>query len=267
MKISIITAVKNDKVNLKKTINSVINQSFFDFEYIIQDGCSTDGTYDFIKSIQDERIKFFSEKDSGLYDALNKGIKNSYGKFILIINAGDVYSDNDVIKNYYQYLESNKFNENIIFYSTLAYCDHNYNILSTSKSPIQDKYFFIRGCDIPHPTTVISRKLYSDLNYYDSDFISLGDYDFLLRAHKRNIQYSEIPITSIHFIPAGISSNIKLLIKESFNVRRKSNISILINLIFTFRSFVYIYFNELLQLILPKKLINRLKLIRRNLRL
>lgn len=100
MKLSIITVNYNDKVNLKKTIDSVKKQTFkikTDYEFIVIDGKSTDGSIDLIKS-ENIVTKYICEKDKGIYDAMNKGIKIAKGDFITFLNAGDYYLDEKILE-------------------------------------------------------------------------------------------------------------------------------------------------------------------------
>lgn len=91
-KLSIITITYNDLHNLIKTVNSVIQQVTPDVEYLIIDGKSNDGTYEYLNDISKKmQIKYISEKDNGIYDAMNKGIKISTGKWVYFLNAGDFY--------------------------------------------------------------------------------------------------------------------------------------------------------------------------------
>ena len=90
---SIITVVKNDEKNIKKTINSVLKQNYKNYEYLIIDGKSTDRTVDNIKRFK-KKFKLVSNKDKGIYDAMNKGIKLSKGEVIVFINSGDTFTKN-----------------------------------------------------------------------------------------------------------------------------------------------------------------------------
>src|ERR1035437_7794058 len=98
MKISIITPSYNSAKTITRTIESIISQNYMDLEYIVIDGWSTDGTDNIVLSYKDKlNIKFISEKDSGIYDAMNKGIKLAIGDIIGILNSDDFYSDNNIL--------------------------------------------------------------------------------------------------------------------------------------------------------------------------
>ena len=116
MKISIITATYNSAKTLTRTMDSVLIQNYLDLEYIIIDGASTDNTKKIVASYQDKlNIKFISEKDNGIYDAMNKGVRLASGDIIGILNSDDLYDNNDVLNtitklffycSYYHYTTS-----------------------------------------------------------------------------------------------------------------------------------------------------------------
>ena len=89
MQFSVITVVKNDKKNILKTIKSLRKQTYKNFEHIVFDGSSSDGTLEIIKKNTYKKMKFFSEKDNGIYQAINKSIKLAKGKFIFLLHSGD----------------------------------------------------------------------------------------------------------------------------------------------------------------------------------
>ena len=97
-KISIITINYNDLKGLQKTFNSVVNQSNKDFEYIVIDGGSSDGGKEFLEQNSDKLAYWISEKDSGVYNAMNKGIKAAKGEYLLFLNSGDFLVDDNVIE-------------------------------------------------------------------------------------------------------------------------------------------------------------------------
>ena len=121
MKISIITVVWNNAKTIKDAINSVLNQSYKDVEYIVIDGASTDGTIEIVKSYGD-RIKFISEKDNGLYDAMNKGIWLATGDVVGILNSDDFYASDKILQIVAdEFLKSNADS----VYANLEYVDAN----------------------------------------------------------------------------------------------------------------------------------------------
>lgn len=99
MKFSIITVTYNDLDNLKVTYNSVKNQTFTDYEYLVVDGGSTDGTVDYLEVIKntDSHVRYISEKDRGIYDAMNKGVNHSGGEYVLFLGAADTFYSNEIL--------------------------------------------------------------------------------------------------------------------------------------------------------------------------
>lgn len=102
MKLSIITINLNDKVGLKKTIDSVVSQTFTDYEFIIIDGLSTDGSVELIQEHRDKISYWVSEKDSGIYNAQNKGIKQAKGEYLYFLNSGDALYANDTLEKVFE---------------------------------------------------------------------------------------------------------------------------------------------------------------------
>ena len=103
MKLSIITINFNDAKGLEKTIQSVINQTYKDFEYIVVDGASTDGSVDVIKKYSNKLTHWVSEPDTGIYNAMNKGTRMASGEYCLYLNSGDFLADNDVLEKAFNY--------------------------------------------------------------------------------------------------------------------------------------------------------------------
>ena len=120
MKVSIITVCYNSQNTIKSTIESVLKQTYHDIEYIIIDGKSTDSTVEIISSFNDKRIFMISEPDCGIYDAINKGIKNSTGDVVGILNSDDTYIDENVIK---KIVDAFEYNFSEIIFSDVVYVD------------------------------------------------------------------------------------------------------------------------------------------------
>ena len=133
---SIITVVYNTKEDLKKTTESIQNQTFKNFEHVIIDGDSNDDTLEYIKSLEYNNVTYISEKDNGIYDAMNKGINLASGEYLLFLNAADTFTSDDVLKNITQGIE--KENPKII-YGGANVCSEDGKFLSNLKSLILNK--------------------------------------------------------------------------------------------------------------------------------
>lgn len=132
MKFSIITAVKNNKVSLQRTIASVKAQSYKNYEHIIVDGASSDGTLELIKEIANDNTKCISEPDNGIYDAINKGINLAAGDVIGLLHSDDLYADNRVLERYAEAFGiSSKEYEVEALYSDLVYVRKKSKVKST----------------------------------------------------------------------------------------------------------------------------------------
>jgi glycosyltransferase involved in cell wall biosynthesis len=165
MKISIITVVFNGDIFLEKTIQSVLNQTYKNLEYIIIDGGSSDGTIDIIKKYEDKISHWVSEKDCGIYDAMNKGINIANGEFINFLNSGDYFYSNDVLESIFErdcsgynliygsavvvnenrtakvLLKPKKFTKlNLLFWTTRVVCHQSLFVHKNIITPYSDAY-------------------------------------------------------------------------------------------------------------------------------
>jgi len=184
-KISIITVVYNGEKFLEETIQSVLNQSYKNIEYIIIDGGSTDGTVEIIKKYEEKLHYWVSEADNGIYDAMNKGIGLCNGELIGIINADDWYLPKSIEKVVEVYKESNT--DEVLIHGILDVYDKNENYVHSRG-----------GRDIPimrwmstpfkHPTCFVSSKVYKKIGLFDTQYRLAADYDFMLRVIKYNIK-------------------------------------------------------------------------------
>lgn len=213
--ISIVTINRNNINGLNKTIDSVIKQSDKDFEYIIIDGASSDGSQDLLKQYDSNITKWISEQDQGIYDAMNKGINISNGKFLLFLNSGDYLYDSNVIKNV-----KNKLSDFDIITGGLKTFSEEEN--SEIILPHQNVDFntFSKSF-ISHPSSFIKRELFIKYGLYDITYKIAADHKaFFLFFSNLNIKYQPInDIITIHE-KGGISSNMNFnLIHESERVR------------------------------------------------
>jgi glycosyltransferase involved in cell wall biosynthesis len=217
--VSIITATLNSSLYIEQTIESVLSQSYKNIEYIIIDGKSNDGTLDIIKkyeSLFDGRMKWFSGKDSGIYDAYNKGIKISSGQVIGIINSDDWYEENiieDVVKNIGKY---DMLHGKMLFVNREG---ETTKIYSHKKGKLK-KYL---STPFNHPTMFVKKYVYENLGLYDSSFKTAGDYDFMLRFC--NSAYDDVFLDKIivNFRTVGITSSAKGVINPNEIKKALSN--------------------------------------------
>lgn len=175
--VSIITVVYNDWEGLKKTIQSVISQTYKNIEYIIVDGGSTDETVDVIKKYQDKISTWVSELDKGIYDAMNKGIRMATGEWLIFMNAGDVLADSYVIQNIF----SKNIPDNISFLYSDIYC------LRSNGDRVLRRMDFNSGTLI-HQSIIYRRNLHKEHGFYVvTDSIIISDALFFARIPKSEV--------------------------------------------------------------------------------
>ncbi len=209
MKISIITITYNSAATLKDTIESVVNQSYKDIEYIIVDGKSTDSTLDIIDSYKNKISKFISEKDHGLYDALNKGIAMATGDVIGILHSDDFYTNHLVIEKLVDQMIRQQADA---VYADLYYVDkHNTaKIFRKWKSGEYKIGQFLKGWMPPHPTFFVKREYYEKYGKFNLSFHSAADYELMLRfIHKHHLKLAYLPEFIIRMRVGG-KSNVSL---------------------------------------------------------
>jgi glycosyltransferase involved in cell wall biosynthesis len=190
MRVSIITVVRDRANTIERAILSVLGQDYSNIEYILIDGQSTDGTLEIIKKYKNKVSKIVSEKDYGIYDAINKGLTIATGDIIGLLHSDDVYMDNVVISN----VVSEFINNNLdVVYADAIYVSKNHpeKIMRYYSS----KFFTPKKLSwglIPAHTTIFHKlSILDKIGLYDPQFKIAGDFDFLCRlfSHK-NLRYS-----------------------------------------------------------------------------
>ena len=209
MKISIITVVHNNKKTIKDAINSVLSQNYDNLEYIIIDGASTDGTVEVINETirvhKKKNIKFISEKDNGVYDAMNKGIDLASGEIVGILNSDDLYYDEYCIP-----IVMNEFKKKIdSIFADLIYVRTNNTdkvVRYYSSAHFSPKKFAF-GWMPAHPTFFVKRNCYEKYGNYKTDYIIAADYELLIRLlATHNISYNYIPKVLVKMRVGGLST-------------------------------------------------------------
>ncbi len=211
--ISVITINYNNRSGLEKTFASVFSQTKKDFEYIVIDGGSSDGSEDLIENHLSEINYFVSEKDNGIYHAMNKGIRASTGDFVIFMNSGDLFSDNSQIETICNELK----NDDEIVYGDVRLLNKitNYDAIQKHPKVLSFKYFYNQT--ICHQACIIKRSLFEFIFYYNEAYKIASDWEFLIVAiFINNVKYRKIASTIAIFDCGGISTNghLKLVAKQ-----------------------------------------------------
>ena len=208
-KLSIITINFNNRDGLRKTIESVVNQTWQEFEYIIIDGGSTDGSVEVIQEYADRIDYWVSEPDKGIYDAMNKGIDKATGEYCLFMNSADIIYQPTTLEEVYLHLDGTDIISGRLLF------EHGY--IMTPPQVVTAKFFFTRT--LPHQATFIHRALFA-ISQYDCNYRIVSDWKFWIEMLVcNNASYKTIGITVALFDNSGISStNENLRIQEQQDV-------------------------------------------------
>ncbi len=201
IKVSIITPCLNTENTIHKTIESVLGQTYRNIEYIIVDGGSTDGTLDIIREYESQfqgRMKYVSEKDRGIYDAMNKGIRLSHGELIGIINSDDWYENDAVEKIISVWNQETKYQ--VIY----GYC----RVLENGriKNIARERHEGLTIRMIPHPTCFVTRAVYRDFGMFLRFFHVSADYELMLRLYTgKQVAFIQVKDILANFRRGGVS--------------------------------------------------------------
>jgi len=219
---SVITASFNSEKTISKTIESLLNQTYTNFEYIIIDGDSKDSTLDIIKSFEPEfkekniSYKFISEPDRGIYDAWNKGIKLSEGGWISFLGSDDTYTHEALSL----YNEAIILNDNVNFIcSKIEIIDKNRKVLKTYGEPFS-KVKLSRKMSFAQVGAFHKKDLFCLVGDFDENYKIVGDFDFYLRA-KEIIKPYFVPICTAKMMNTGISNQAYKALKEAYELKSK----------------------------------------------
>ncbi|MEY3501749.1 MAG: hypothetical protein RL308_3422 [Bacteroidota bacterium] len=201
-KLSIITINYNNLEGLKRTVESVVNQTWQEFEYIVIDGGSTDGSVAYIESQSVHFDYWVSEPDKGIYNAMNKGIKAATGEYLLFMNSGDVLVDDVAILNSC----AEKLIEDIIAFDCFLEKDHK---ITGRRTHIENPtLFYVFKNGFKHQSTFIKKSLFEKLGLYNESYTIAGDYEFWIRCFMNPATTSKSYTTPIAIFQLnGISQN------------------------------------------------------------
>ncbi|MCH5214801.1 MAG: glycosyltransferase [Muribaculaceae bacterium] len=218
--ISIITVTYNAAAEVGATMKSVSEQTFKDYEHLIVDGLSTDGTLDVVAGYQSDRLRVFSRKDSGIYHGMNRGLKYAEGKYVLFLNAGDRFADAGTLE---RYAAEAKAGADIIYGDT--------EIVDASGRVLRRRHLdapgyltyrsYLGGMLVCHQAFMVRKAI---APAYSREFELSADYDWCLNciAASKITQRKNLKRVTIHYLDAGVSQKRKLAsLRERFEIMRR----------------------------------------------
>ncbi|SNR17699.1 glycosyltransferase family 2 protein [Tenacibaculum jejuense] len=225
--ISIITVTYNSEETIKDTIESVLNQSYENIEYIIVDGASKDTTLNIIRLYEEKfaekkfAYSWISESDSGIYDAMNKGIDIAKGKLIGIINSDDWY-ELDAIEKVVNLFQKNS---KAIISGAMNRVTHEKKVYKTMLNKnISNVSNFM---PINHPASFVPKDIYTSIGKFDTYYKLSADYDFMFRAFKANIPFLYTEDLLVNMRNSGATSQVKNLwisSSEDYHIQKKNHV-------------------------------------------
>lgn len=201
--VTIVTICFNEEKNIARTIESVLNQTAIDFEYMICDGLSRDRTVSIAESYREKfaekgiSYRIFSEKDKGVYDAMNKGIDRANGRYIYFLNAGDWFCQEDVLGHFINVIREDS--SPAVYYADYYYVDqHRASYIACDDTLLQ------KTMSIGHPAMVAQTELMRQ-SHFDLQYRIAADYNFVLGLKMQNLRFQHLDIAATYFMVGGIS--------------------------------------------------------------
>ncbi len=250
MKLSIITVNLNNRSGLEKTILSVVNQSYSDYELIVIDGGSTDGSADLISQYKSEISYWISEKDKGIYNAMNKGIAVARGEYCYFLNSGDYFTGNSVLEELFKLdIHADIVSGNVLKIRS----NGKYRSIEPHDKPTLHKLCIH---SLPHQASLINRALFAEIGNYNESYRIVSDFDFFLRAivvHKKT--YQKVDLNFSYFNLLGISSNMDNFgaAKEESYLCLKNNFPDMVDDLMDYRYFYVSNIGQFIRMIQKKE--------------
>lgn len=208
-KFTIITITFDSEKTVERTLKSVLNQTFKDFEYIIVDGASKDGTLDIVRKYEplfEGRMKWESEPDKGIYDAMNKGILRSSGQLIGIVNSDD-WLESDALANVYSSFLKKHESEDIVYCGGIKYhYDDHVDTLKVDIEKFRKNAWKHMMFGVRHPGTFVPKNIYTNIGIFDSELKLSADRDFILRCYFRGYEFYDINSIVSNMSAGGFST-------------------------------------------------------------
>ena len=225
MHLSIITVTYNSLHTLKDAYASLCAQTFAPWEWVVQDGGSSDGTQQWLESLADARISLVSEKDSGIYDALNKAVRRAKGEWIGLLHSDDLYPNNNVLQEVVAATDGHD-----AIYGDLKYVQASatQQVLRHWKAGTFEPALLRKGWMPPHPTLFLRKEIYARVGEFDTQFKIAADYDFILRVFQlAHLKIHYLPQVLMLMRQGGASSKVSNLVaksKEDLRIMRKNGL-------------------------------------------
>lgn len=225
-------------------MQSVFEQTFTDYEYIIIDGGSTDGSRELIEKNATKLGYWISEKDDGIYNAMNKGIQQAKGELVVFLNSGDYY----ISESYFEYVTGKlKTEKAAVFFGRFIWDSPQHKDIAVSDHQQHWYHWNLKRSNFPHPATIYKRSLFEAIGLFDESYRILADYEWNVRALVKNkTAFQYLNIVSAYFKADGISNN------SDHTARRKEEERRIHELYFTPR---WIFNKNLLQYSFTRKMI------------
>ena len=219
-KLSVITVTYNAEHTLERTLKSVREQTYPAIEHIIVDGNSNDGTVALIHRYENERLKWISEPDKGLYDAMNKGIKMATGDYLCFLNAGDTFYDTDTVQKIFA--SSDEGHSPDILYGETAIVDDNGRFLHMRRLQAPKNLTwksFKHGMVVCHQAFIVKREL---VEPYDLSYRFSADFDWCIRMMKKAKNIYNTDLILVDYLNAGMTTaNRKASLRERYRIMEK----------------------------------------------
>jgi glycosyltransferase involved in cell wall biosynthesis len=200
--VSIISVTLNDRAGLARTLASIGRQTFQDREVIVVDGGSTDGSVDVVRENARVVTDWVSEKDGGIYDAMNKGVRRARGAYCIFLNGGDAFASDDALERFF---EAGTPVEDVLYSDVVVEGADGSTHLWETPSELTWDYFM--RTTLPHPSTATRRDLFERVGEYDVRFKMGGDHEFFLRAIVvRGATTRRVPVPLSRFVEGGLST-------------------------------------------------------------
>ena len=252
MLISIIIPTFNSSQTIQNNLDSIKKQTYLNYEIVVIDNNSTDDTITLIKKNNFKNIKTIIEKDSGIYDAVNKGILNSTGDLVSILHSDDIYNHNDVLKNVVNAFNQKKNVE--IVYGDLVYVknDDINSVLRYWKPGKFKNDLFLKGWHPPHPSFFAKKKLFNSYGLYNDKIGNSADVELMhrfMQIFKINFYYLNETLVKMRY-GGKSNSNIMSIIRQNLEIIKFLNIQNSLYKIIIF--FSYKFIDRLKQFIIKK---------------